>query len=213
MGKFSSGAVSMTRFRIAESVTRELLNEVPQRLKQFAFLLIDDIAEERGWGWANIDDMLDTEWKASPPEKGEFFAFTLRVDRRRIPSAIMKKEVTIALREEEERAKEQGRKFVSRDRKNELRAQVKLRLLTRTMPVPASFEVVWNTNTGIVYFTSTSARVVQLFMNQFTLSFGLQLEPLSAYALADRLFDFEANPSLERALDGMVPTAFVAGGI
>ena len=75
----------MTRFRIAESVTRELLNEVPQRLKQFAFLPIDDIAEERGWGWANIDDMLDTEWKASPPEKGEFFAFTLRVDRRRIP--------------------------------------------------------------------------------------------------------------------------------
>ena len=63
MGKFSSGAVSMTRFRIAESVTRELLNEVPQRLKQFAFLPIDDIAEERGWGWANIDDMLDTEWR------------------------------------------------------------------------------------------------------------------------------------------------------
>ena len=50
MGKFSSGAVSMTRFRIAESVTRELLNEVPQRLKQFAFLPIDDIAEERGGG-------------------------------------------------------------------------------------------------------------------------------------------------------------------
>ena len=48
-------------------------------------------------------------------------------------------------------------------------------------------------------------------MNQFTLSFGLQLEPLSAYALADRLFDFEANPSLERALDGMVPTAFITG--
>ena len=36
MGKFSSGAVSMTRFRIAESVTRELLNEVPQRLKQLS---------------------------------------------------------------------------------------------------------------------------------------------------------------------------------
>ena len=56
----------------------------PGKLRQFAFQDIDDIAEERGWGWTSFEDMLDTQWRSAPPEKGAYLAFALRLDARRI---------------------------------------------------------------------------------------------------------------------------------
>ena len=49
------------------------------------------------------------QWRSAPPEKGAYLAFALRLDTRRIPPAVLKKYVTIALREEG-RIKEQGKK-------------------------------------------------------------------------------------------------------
>ena len=46
-----SASCSFTRFKITEPVPKELWMEIPAKLRQFAFQDIDDIAEERGWGW------------------------------------------------------------------------------------------------------------------------------------------------------------------
>ena len=108
-----SASCSFTRFKITEPVPKELWMEIPAKLRQFAFQDIDDIAEERGWGWTSFEDMLDMQWRSAPPEKGAYLAFALRLDTRRIPPAVLKKYVTIALREEEGRIKEQGKKFIA----------------------------------------------------------------------------------------------------
>ena len=196
---------SFTRFRIADSVPQELWMNIPAKLKQFAFQDIDDIPEERAWGWTSFEDMLDTQWRSAPPEKGAYLAFALRLDTRRIPPAVLKKHVMIALREEEARIKEQGKKFIARDRKTELRDQVKLRLLGRFLPIPAIFDVVWATDSNIVYLASTQSKLIELFMNHFTLTFDLHLEPLTPCALAATLMD---EASLSR-LDNLEPTSFV----
>ena len=195
---------SFTRFRIADSVPQELWMNIPAKLKQFAFQDIDDIPEERAWGWTSFEDMLDTQWRSALPEKGAYLAFALRLDTRRIPPAVLKKHVMIALREEEARIKEQGKKFIARDRKTELRDQVKLRLLGRFLPIPAIFDVVWATDSNIVYLASTQSKLIELFMNHFTLTFDLHLEPLTPYALAATLME----ASLSR-LDNLEPTSFV----
>ena len=103
-----SASCSFTRFKITEPVPKELWMEIPAKLRQFAFQDIDDIAEERGWGWTSFEDMLDMQWRSAPPEKGAYLAFALRLDTRRIPPAVLKKYVTIALREEEGRIKEKS---------------------------------------------------------------------------------------------------------
>jgi hypothetical protein len=92
-----SASCSFTRFKITEPVPKELWMEIPAKLRQFAFQDIDDIAEERGWGWTSFEDMLDMQWRSAPPEKGAYLAFALRLDTRRIPPAVLKKYVTIAL--------------------------------------------------------------------------------------------------------------------
>ena len=184
-----SASCSFTRFKITEPVPKELWMEIPAKLRQFAFQDIDDIAEERGWGWTSFEDMLDMQWRSAPPEKGAYLAFALRLDTRRIPPAVLKKYVTIALREEEGRIKEQGKKFIARDRKNELRDQVKLRLMGRFLPIPAVFDVAWATDTNIVYLASTQTKLIELFMNHFTLTFDLHLEPMTPYALAASMLE------------------------
>ncbi len=200
-----AGSCSFTRFRITEPIPKELWMEIPAKLKQFAFQDIDDIAEERGWGWTSFEDMLDTQWRSAPPEKGAYLAFALRLDTRRIPPAVMKKHVMIALREEEARIKDQGKKFIARERKNELRDQVKLRLLSRFLPIPAVFEVVWATDDNLIYLASTQSKLIELFMNHFTLTFDLHLEPLTPFALAASMLDEQA---LAR-IDTLEPTSFV----
>lgn len=204
MGFLSAGC-TFTRFRITDPVPSELWTQIPDKLRQFAFHDIDDIPEERAWGWTNIDDMLDTAWRISPPEKGAYLSFAFRLDTRRIPPAVLKKHILMAVREEEARIREQGKKFISRDRRNELRDQVRLRLMGRFLPIPAVFDVLWNPDGNMVWLASAQSKLIDLFMNHFTLSFDLHLEPLTPYALAAAVLD---EAALVR-LDNLEPTRFV----
>lgn len=202
---FLSASFGLTRYRIIEDVPKDLLQQVPEKLQQFCFVDIDATADERSFGWTNIDDMLDMNWTQSPPEKAEYFAFSLRLDTRRIPPAVLKKHYTIALNKELEANKEQGRNFVSRDRKRELKEQVTLRLRARTLPIPAAFDIVWNPSKNRLYLATTNAKVRALFEDYFTLTFDLNLEPLTPFFMAMDVLGEEAAPKLEH-LD---PTIFV----
>lgn len=201
---FLNASTSFTRFRIIDPIPSTLWPTVQEKLRQFAFHDIDDIPEERAFGWVCFDDMLDNEWITAPPDKGEFLVFSLRLDTRRIPAAVLKKHTMIALRDEEARNKEQGKKFISRERKKELREQVKLQLRSRFLPIPAEFNVVWSTPTGMVYLASTQPKICDMFMELFTTTFDLHLEPMTPYQLAAAHLDESA---LAR-LDIIEPTQF-----
>jgi hypothetical protein len=166
---------------------------------------IDGTADERAFGWANIDDMLDMNWTVSPPEKANYFAFSLRLDTRRIPPSVLKKHNTIAVNKELAHNKEQGKNFVSRDRKREIKEQVALRLRARTLPIPAVFDIIWNPTTNRIYLSTTNAKVRSLFEDHFTLTFDLHLEPLTPFFMAMDILGEDAAPRLEN-LD---PTIFV----
>ena len=202
---FQKASTSFTRFRIIDDIPADLWASVPEKLRQYAFIDIDDIAEERAFGWTNFDDMLDTEWRQSPPEKGDFLTFSLRLDTRRIPPAVLREHVRLALRDEEERIKELGKKFIGRERKKELQEQVKLRLMGRFLPIPAEFQVVWNTQTGRVYFASTQTKMIEMFLDLFARTFELRLEQLLPYSLALSMF----GEGISAKLDDVQSTKFI----
>lgn len=202
---FIAGAAAFTRYRITDPVPDSLWPEAPDRLKKHAFREIDATAEERSFGWVSFEDMLDADWREASPHKGVYLAFALRLDTRRVPPAVYKKHFLLALREEERRAQESGRKFVSRERKKELREQVKLRLMARTLPVPAVFEAVWNTGTGVVWLGSVQSKLRSLFEDHFTLTFNLHLEPLTPTRQALDIL----GESRAKDLDALEPAVFV----
>ena len=194
---FLKSSTSFTRFRIVDEIPADLWAAVPEKLRQFAFQDIDEIPEERSFGWVNFDDMLDTVWRLSPPEKAEYLVFSLRVDTRRIPPAVLRKHTRIALQEEEQRIREFGKKFVARERKKEIAEQVKLRLRGRFLPIPSEFQVVWNTQTAKIYLASTQGKLIELFQDLFTRTFDLHIEQMLPYGLALSLLGEDVSTRLD----------------
>jgi DNA recombination-dependent growth factor C len=204
-----SASVGLTRYRIVEEdIPSALWHEIEDRLKRNAFRDIDGSAEERSFGWVSFDNMLDPDFALCPPEKGPYLTFTLRLDTRRIPPAVMKKHVTVALNQAMQAMREQGKKFLTKEQKTEIREQVELRLRARSLPIPACFDVVWDTTSQQVWIASTQPKLTDLFEELFTHTFGLHLEPLTPYFQA--LKDLGASRQVE--LDGFEPTLFALGG-
>ena len=158
----------------AESSTLAFITS--DRIKQFAFRSIDNTSDEKGYGFVNADDIFDFDWHTS--EKGHYITFGFRVDVRKIPSIILKKHLNEMLKEERERLAVQGKKFISKDRKSELRELCKSRLLVKMEPRPSMSGVAIDMTTGLVYVASTSKPVIELFEQYFKTAFGGELERL-----------------------------------
>ncbi len=199
---FLKTSTSFTRLRIIDPVPSSLWAQVPDLLRKNAFADIDELPEERSFGWVAFEDFLDTTFAANPVEKGTYLAFSLRLDTRRVPPAVIKKHHALALKREEAQNREQGKKFVSRERKKELKEQVMLKLRMRFLPVPAEFQVVWNTAESVLYFASTQPKMLDMFEELFIRTFSLHVMPLTPYELA-----LAALPD-SAALDTIEPTTF-----
>lgn len=194
---FLSASSSITRYRIVEDVPQSLWAEIPDTLRRFAFKDIDQSAEERSFGWSSADNWLDTDWRDGGPQKGDYLVFNLRLETRRVSPAVFKKHFELAIMDAEVDAKAKGQKFVGRSQKKELKEQVRLRLLARSLPVPAVFEVAWSIQRGHVWLGSTNTKVKEMFTNYFTDTFELHLEPLTPFFLAMSHLGQEAAPKLE----------------
>ncbi|MDR1126015.1 MAG: hypothetical protein LBM64_08175 [Deltaproteobacteria bacterium] len=195
---FLKNSTSFTRFKINDEVPSALWQDIPERLKRFAFKDIDDLPEQRGWGWTSFDDMLDVEWRNHAPQKGaEYITFSLRLETRRVPPAVLKKHFGLALKKEEEQVWAQGKSYVSRERKKEIKELVLFQLNKRFLPIPAEFQVIWNTARNEIWLASTQGKVLELFQEFFTQSFELYLEQLTPYTLAGEFLSEAEMEKLE----------------
>lgn len=200
-----SASVSLTRYRIIEEVPKQLWPNIPDLLLKFAFEDIENTAEERSFGWTCLDNMLDTNWETAAPQKGAYLAFALRLDTRRISPAVMKKHYTLELEKLIHNMQEQGKKFVSKEQKKELKEQIRLKLLAKTLPVPAQFDVCWNVGNNSVYLGSSTDKIRQMFEELFTQTFELHLEAQTPYFLALN----ELGPERGSELNSYEPAMFV----
>lgn len=179
-------SVPLSVYRVDSSTLASITGE---RVRQFAFRSIDDIPDEKGHGFVNADDMFDLGWHTSVPEKGHYVTFGFRVDIRKIPSIILKKHLSEMLKEERERMTAQGKKFISKNRKSELKDLCKNRLLSKMEPRPSMSGVAIDMATGLVYVASTSKPVLEIFEQYFKTAFGGELERLSPGTLAASVSD------------------------
>lgn len=203
---FANSSCSFSRFLIIDPVPDTIINDLPGRLTKFAFKDIEDSAEMQAFGWVSFEDMLESAWETAPPFKGAYAVFSLRLDTRRIPAGVIKKHVALAMKEEKARLAEQNQKFISRERKKELREQVILKLRERFLPVPAEFNVLWNIQANEVWFASVQSKMIDLFMEYFLNSFELHLEQITPYTLAIKILGDAAAPQL----DALQATQFIA---
>lgn len=171
---FLDKTTSFTLFQLT-GLPDGILDTFGDRLRQFAFMPIDDNAEVSGYGWTSMQNMEDFDFSAGF-EINKYFYFAFRVDTRKIAPAVYKRHFQLALTKEEQELAKIGKKYITKDRKKEIKEQVRLKLLARTLPTPAVYDVVWDTASNIIYFACTNKKIIELFGNYFFKTLGIMVK-------------------------------------
>jgi hypothetical protein len=154
-----------------------------------AFQNIEHSAEELSVGWVQLDDFESADF-ADPQvfARERFLAFTLRRDRRRVPAGLFKAHLERA--EQEFLAANPGLRRVPKPRREELREAVRGALLAKTLPTPATFDAVWDTEKGVLTLATLNGQVIEQFENLFKATFeGLRLVVVHPFARAQAVVD------------------------
>lgn len=198
-----NNTVSICQFQIIGTVQSDDLGSwVGQRLSKNRFRSIENTSEELSVGWVQLDDYQDSEFNGSHTyQHDHYFAFSLRIDQRKLPQALLKPYI---LKAEEQWLGENPRfNRVPKEQREHLRDAVRSSLFARTLPTPAIFDVVWDTHRNLVTFCNLSSKRIDLFVDLFNKSFeGLRLLPLHPMARAGQVVDEKLKPALDAANAG-----------
>lgn len=195
-----SNTVSICQYQIiGEFPAGDLFEFASNGLSQQAFRSIENTLDELSCGWANLDDHQRSEF-TTPADfwRDQYLTFSLRRDQRKVPASLLKAYCRVA--EEEYLAEHPGLHRVPKQKREEIKEAVRLRLLARTLPIPATYDLSWNTTSQTILFSSLSQSITDLFEEEFKKTFpGLRLVLVHPMARAGRLVTEELKLQLEQA--------------
>ncbi|MBU5615022.1 recombination-associated protein RdgC [Geomonas azotofigens] len=192
-----ANTVSVCHFKVQGDLPpqEELYAWITKQLAANRFNPIDQGTEEMSVGWVHLDDSRIADFD-SPAAccREHYLMFTLRRDKRAVPSAVLKAHLEKA--KEEFLAENPGFAKVPKQKREDLKEAVHAMLLSQTLPTPATYDAVWDTKTGILTFSSLSPKVIELFEDMFKKTFeGLRVSAFHPYARAESVLD-EGNKVL-----------------
>ena len=201
-----SGSLTFTRFFTQGALPKDLRRRFLEaaRLRVFQPLKPDDEALE-ATGWCAMERPFDLELDAAKIFHDSYVLLGFRVDRYRIPGALLKSQIV----DEEQRMLARSKKTkLSRNEKLEIKDRVVMRLRKKVLPTSKAIDVSWHLDSGTVLFFGHSKRTIADFCALFEKTFALPLIEDSPYTAASRA---ELPRELERALKDVEPISFSSG--
>lgn len=170
------GNFTFSRFSVEGQLPEAFFNFINSRIKANSFRDASRSTEEKRMGWVSLTDILDNDFEKANYALGDYLIFSLRIDRKIIPSKLMK----IKLLEEERRfLAESGKGRMNKQAAGNIKEKVRLELLTKLDPVPSFYDVCWSVGKNTVYFSSLSDTVADDFVDLFKKTFSLTLRRFS----------------------------------
>ena len=170
------GSFTFSRFHVEGQLPQDFFNFINSRMKANAYQETPKSTEEKRMGWVSLTDILDTGFEKANYALGDYLIFSLRVDRKLIPSKLMK----IKIMEEEKRfLAESGKSRINKQMADGIKDKVKLALLTKIDAIPSFYDVCWSVSKNTVYFSSLSDNVADDFVDVFRKTFSLSLKRFS----------------------------------
>jgi len=122
--------------------------------------------------------------------------YRLRIIRMKFysPELILKKCV---LKEEERIKRQRQVPSLARSARLEIRERVRTQLVSKSVPVPAVYDLCWNLSEGTLFFFSTSKKAMVLLEDLFRESFDLSLVLQIPWLIAGHLADDAAGHRLD----------------
>ncbi|MEO8905927.1 MAG: hypothetical protein ABI488_25555 [Polyangiaceae bacterium] len=201
-----SGSLTFTRFFCQGALPKDLRRRFLEaaRLRVFQPLKPDDEALE-ATGWCVMERPFDLELDSAKIFHDSYVLLGFRVDRYRIPGALLKSQIT----DEEQRQLARSKKTkLSRNEKFEVKERVVMRLRKKVIPTSKAIDMSWHLDSGTVLFFGHSKGALVDFAALFEKTFGFALVEDSPYAAATRT---GLPRELERALKDVEPVSFSSG--
>jgi recombination associated protein RdgC len=189
------GTLTFSRYRINGRLPDHFPDFFNERIRRHAFESLWRTSDEKAAGWTALDDPLDTEFQFASYAQGRYLLFSLRIDRKSVPPALLKLRIAEA---EQSKRQETGQKRLYREQREAIREAVRLELLGRALPAPAFHEICWSPADNRLSFGSLSDKLFDEFQELFRESFGLTLTPAVPW---------EGVPAEQQPAPGLSPDA------
>ncbi|HPC48003.1 MAG TPA: recombination-associated protein RdgC, partial [Deltaproteobacteria bacterium] len=175
-----SNTVSMYQYQVRGEPPDDAW--VAERLEKYRFAPVDDIAEVETTGWVTLDDTNAADFgNVNVFSRPPYHVFTMRRDQRRVPQAALR--VLVDRECAKWLAERPALTRVPARRRMEIREAVHASLTARTLPVPSTWDLVWNTDTSILTVCAVTEKVLDVVEDFFKKTFeGRTLEPVHPMA-------------------------------
>ncbi len=199
MGVYAN-TVSITQFTITGDLPKDdQFQWISQKLSGRGFQSIENSVDESSEGWTLVDSPDDSSFEApSDFWRDNYLVFSLRRDQRKIPAALLKSH---AGREEGLfLAQHPNLRRAPKKKREEIKEQVQMRLLSKCLPVPAAVDVVWDLKSGVLTLYSLGSKVIERFEDIFRKTFeGFSPVIIHPFARARMLLEGQMLDKLEAA--------------
>jgi recombination associated protein RdgC len=174
MGLLTSSQ-AVVRYQVEKVSDTEILEIVRKGLTANSMPAMPDEYSELQIGWVPFETPYVPDFETTDFQFGEYFVFSLRIDQKKIPGKLFKQQVAMKINE---KLKETGREFLSRNEKSEIRELIQDDLLKKTPFTPNVYELAWDYNQGILYFFAGQKAAREHLETVFVKSFERKLIPL-----------------------------------
>lgn len=199
MGVYAN-TVSITQFTITGDLPKsDQFQWFSQKLSDRGFQSIENSSEESSEGWTQVDRPDDAAFEApSDFWRDHYVLFSLRKDQRKIPAAVLKSHT--AREEGAFLAQHPNLRRTPKNKREEIKEQVQLRLLIKCLPVPASVDLVWDQRNSTLTLYSLGSKVIERFEDFFRKTFeGFSPVIIHPFARARLLLEGQLLDTLEAA--------------
>ena len=200
----TSSSVSITQYQVQSQYNSQVIETVTAGLTQHTIAEIDQQVSDKAVGWTSFDKPFQPDFSGSAFVYGNYFVFSLRIDKKNIPAKVLKKHYTI---EAARRMTESGRDYLSKAEKKMIKDHVLNALSLRIPATPNIYDVVWNYEESSLWFFSNLKAANEELETLFSKSFRLSIIKIFPYTAAD--ISSNLTDSQRDDLQQISPTQFV----
>ena len=176
-----SATTSLSRFKVDGQLDDPLIDTIATGLKKNIITDIDGNPSDRAVGWTSFKDPFKPDFEGSSFIIGTSIVFALRIDKKSIPNKLVQKHVAI---ESANRLQELGRDFLSANEKKMIKDHVVNQLSLKMPATPNVYDVVWQYESGDLWFFSNLKSANEELETLFIKSFGVSLVRSIPYTMA-----------------------------
>lgn len=159
------GSFALSRYRLEQDPPAEFFARIKDRVGRFKAIDLEETDADQGLGWVDATDPFGPGGPGS--SLGPFVVLGLRHDTRAVPPAMVRRYMELARRRQASEGSPSA--AAVRDLKDRIGAE-----LRRRMPVTTKLvQVVWDTDTGLIWLGAATDKWRRMFEDLFIKTFDL----------------------------------------